>query len=158
MEAQPQPVAALLGVDHDRVGASPEAVCRCGDPGLQFADQIARWHTCPNTGPVTASNPYGEFLHVADSACNLAALNLLSFLKDRAFDVEAFTAAVELLVVAQDAIVDGSGYPSEQIEREAPGGCARSGSATPTSPRCCSPSGFPTTPTQDATGLPRSPR
>ena len=99
--------------------ACAEAVCRCGDPGLQFADQIARWHTCPNTGPVTASNPCGEFLHVADSACNLAALNLLSFLEDRAFDVEAFTAAVELLVVAQDAIVDGSGYPSEQIERNA---------------------------------------
>ena len=99
--------------------ACAEAVCRCGDPGLQFADQIARWHTCPNTGPVTASNPCGEFLHVADSACNLATLNLLAFLEDRAFDVEAFTAAVELLVVAQDAIVDGSGYPSEAIERNA---------------------------------------
>ncbi len=96
-----------------------EAVCRCGDPGLQFADQVARWHTCPNTGPVTASNPCGEFLHVADSACNLATLNLLSFLEDRAFDVAAFTAAVELLVVAQDAIVDGSGYPSERIEDNA---------------------------------------
>jgi len=99
--------------------ACAEAVCRCRDPGLQFADQIARWHTCPNTGPVTASNPCGEFLHVADSACNLATLNLLSFLEDRAFDVAAFTAAVELLVVSQDAIVDGSGYPSEQIERNA---------------------------------------
>ena len=99
--------------------ACAEAVCRCGDPGLQFADQIARWHTCPNTGPVTASNPCGEFLHVADSACNLATLNLLSFLEDRAFDIAAFTAAVELLVVAQDAIVDGSGYPSEAIERNA---------------------------------------
>jgi ribonucleoside-diphosphate reductase alpha chain len=99
--------------------ACAEAVCRCGDPGLQFADEIARWHTCPNTGPITASNPCGEFLHVADSACNLATLNLLSFLERRAFDVEAFTAAVELLVVAQDAIVDGSGYPSEQIERNA---------------------------------------
>jgi ribonucleoside-diphosphate reductase alpha chain len=99
--------------------ACAEAVCRCGDPGLQFADQIARWHTCPDTGPVTASNPCGEFLHVADSACNLATLNLLAFLEDHAFDVAAFTAAVELLVVAQDAIVDGSGYPSEQIERNA---------------------------------------
>lgn len=99
--------------------ACAEAVCRSGDPGLQFADQTARWHTCPNTGPVTASNPCGEFMHVADSACNLATLNLLSFLKDRAFDIAAFTAAVELLAVAQDAIVDGSGYPSEQIERNA---------------------------------------
>ena len=84
-----------------------------------FADQIARWHTCPNTGPITASNPCGEFLHVADSACNLATLNLLAFLKDREFDIEAFTSAVELLVLAQDAIVDGSGYPSQEIERNA---------------------------------------
>ena len=96
--------------------ACGEAVCRCGDPGLQFADQIARWHTCPHTGPVIASNPCGEFLDVADSACNLATLNLLSFLEDRVFDVAAFAAAVELLVVAQDAIVDGSGYPSQRIE------------------------------------------
>jgi len=58
------------------------------DPGLLFADQIARWHTCPNTGPITASNPCGEFLHVADSACNLATLNLLAFLQGREFDVE----------------------------------------------------------------------
>jgi len=89
------------------------------DPGLLFADQIARWHTCPNTGPITASNPCGEFLHVADSACNLATLNLLAFLQGREFDVEGFTAAVELLVIAQDAIVDGSGYPSPEIEHNA---------------------------------------
>ena len=101
--------------------ACAEAAARCGDPGLQFADQIARWHTCPNTGPITASNPCGEFLHVADSACNLATLNLLAFLKDREFDIEGFTAAVELLVLAQDAIVDGSGYPSREIERNAHG-------------------------------------
>jgi ribonucleoside-diphosphate reductase alpha chain len=99
--------------------ACADAASRCGDPGLQFADQIERWHTCPNTGPITASNPCGEFLHVADSACNLATLNLLAFLKAREFDIEGFTAAVELLVLAQDAIVDGSGYPSQQIERNA---------------------------------------
>ena len=116
--------------------ACAEAACRCGDPGLQFADQIARWHTCPNTGPVTASNACGEFLHVADSACNLATLNLLAFLHGREFDIDGFTAAVELLVIAQDAIVDGSGYPS-QGSRSTPTGCARSVSATPTSPRCC---------------------
>jgi ribonucleoside-diphosphate reductase alpha chain len=99
--------------------ACAEGASRCGDPGLQFADQIARWHTCPNTGPITASNPCGEFLHVADSACNLATLNLLAFLEDGEFDVEGFTAAVELLVLALDAIVDGSGYPSPEIERNA---------------------------------------
>ena len=99
--------------------ACAEAAAHCGDPGLQFQDQIARWHTCPNTGPITASNPCGEFLHVAASACNLATLNLLAFLHGREFDVEAFVGAVELLVIAQDAIVDGSGYPSGQIERNA---------------------------------------
>jgi len=101
------------------LSACAEAVFRCGDPGLLFADQIARWHTCPNTGPVTASNPCGEFLHVADSACNLATLNLRRFLQGSDFDVDGFTDAVELLLVAQDAIVDGSGYPSEPIERNA---------------------------------------
>jgi ribonucleoside-diphosphate reductase alpha chain len=99
--------------------ACAEAVARCGDPGMLFADQIARWHTCPNTGPVTASNPCGEFLHVADSACNLATLNLLAFRRGCDFDIDEFIRAVELLVIAQDAIVDGSGYPSEAIERNA---------------------------------------
>jgi ribonucleoside-diphosphate reductase alpha chain len=101
------------------LSACAEAAFRCGDPGLLFADQIARWHTCPNAGPVTASNPCGEFLHVADSACNLATLNLLAFRRGRDFDIDGFTNAVELLVIAQDAIVDGSGYPSEAIERNA---------------------------------------
>ena len=99
--------------------ACAQAAWSCGDPGLQFADQIARWHTCPATGPVTASNPCGEFLHVADSACNLATLNLLAFRQGRDFDIDGFTAAVELLVIAQDAIVEGSGYPSDAIERNA---------------------------------------
>jgi ribonucleoside-diphosphate reductase alpha chain len=99
--------------------ACAEAAWQCGDPGLQFADQISSWHTCPNTGPITASNPCGEFLHVADSACNLATLNLLAFLRGGRFDVDGFIAAVELLVLAQDAIVAGSGYPSPEIERNA---------------------------------------
>ncbi len=99
--------------------ACAEAAWRCGDPGLQFADRIARWHTCPNTGPITASNPCGEFLHIADSACNLASINLLRHLDGRDLDVPSLTAAVELLVVALDAIVDGSGYPSPEIERNA---------------------------------------
>ena len=101
------------------LSACAEAALRCGDPGLLFADQIARWHTCPNTGPITACNPCGEFLNVADSACNLATLNLLAFLQGRDFDIDGFTSAVEMLVIAQDAIVDGSGYPSEAIERNA---------------------------------------
>lgn len=102
------------------LGACAQAAWRCGDPGLQFASMIARWHTCPNSGPITASNPCSEFLHVGESACNLATLNLLAFLgEDRAFDVVGFTRAVELLVGAQDAIVDGSAYPTESIARNA---------------------------------------
>jgi ribonucleoside-diphosphate reductase alpha chain len=74
-----------------------------------------RWHACPATGPITASNPCGEFLHVADSACNLATINLLRFLAEGAFAVSGITSTVRLLVLAQDAIVDGSGYPSPEI-------------------------------------------
>ena len=97
--------------------AIAQAAWECGDPGLQFSSTIDAWHTCPRTGPVTASNPCGEFLHVADSACNLASLNLKAFLTaDRRFDCRAFSRAVEALLVAQDAIVDGSGYPSPEIE------------------------------------------
>ncbi len=100
--------------------ACAQAAWACGDPGLQFSDAIGRWHTCPRSGPITASNPCGEFLHVGESACNLATLNLLAFLReDRSFDVGAFVRAVELLVLAQDAIVDGSAYPTERIEQGA---------------------------------------
>jgi len=99
--------------------ACADAAWRCGDPGLQFADAIASWHTCPAAGPITASNPCGEFLHVADSACNLATLNLLAFLDGGRFDASAFVSAVDALVVALDAIVDGSGYPSAAIAEHA---------------------------------------
>lgn len=100
--------------------ACAQAAWACGDPGLQFSGAIERWHTCPRSGPITASNPCGEFLHVGESACNLATLNLLAFLREnRTFDVEQFVRAVELLVLAQDAIVDGSAYPTERIAQGA---------------------------------------
>lgn len=105
---------------HELLRACARAAWRCGDPGLQFADCIERWHTCPRSGPIVASNPCGEFLHVGESACNLATLNLLAFLdEDGAFDADSFVHAVELLVLAQDAIVDGSSYPTERIARGA---------------------------------------
>jgi ribonucleoside-diphosphate reductase alpha chain len=96
-----------------------QAAWRCGDPGLQFSSTIDRWHTCPNSGPITASNPCGEFLHVGESACNLATLNLLAFLSNQRFDVDGFVHAVELLALTQDAIVDGSAYPTERIRQGA---------------------------------------
>jgi len=86
--------------------ACADAAWQCGDPGQQFASTIDAWHTCPRTGPVTASNPCGEFLHVDDSACTLATLNLLGYLAtDGRFDARGFSRAVELLVVTQDARV-----------------------------------------------------
>ena len=90
--------------------AGPGAAVRRPDRPLAHLPQHGSYHRL---------QPCGEFLHVADSACNLATLNLLAFLKDREFDIEGFTAAVELLVLAQDAIVDGSGYPSHEIELHA---------------------------------------
>ncbi len=104
----------------DLLSACAQAAWSCGDPGLQFSSTIARWHTVPNSGPITASNPCSEFLHVGESACNLATLNLLAFLgDDETFNVQSFSDAVELLVSAQDAIVDGSSYPTESIARNA---------------------------------------
>ncbi len=92
----------------------------CGDPGMQFDTTINDWHTCPNTGPITASNPCSEYMHLDDSACNLASLNLLKFVDDEGkFDVEGFRHAVDIMITAQDILVDNSGYPTEGIGRTA---------------------------------------
>jgi ribonucleoside-diphosphate reductase alpha chain len=92
----------------------------CGDPGMQFDTTINDWHTCPNSGRINASNPCSEYMHLDDSACNLASLNLLRFLSDAGeFDVEGFRHAVDVLITAQDIIVDNSSYPTEPIGRTA---------------------------------------
>jgi ribonucleoside-diphosphate reductase alpha chain len=88
----------------------------CGDPGLQFDTTINDWHTCPNTGRINASNPCSEYMHLDDSACNLASLNLMRFTSgDGKFDVEGFRHAVGIVATAQDIIVDNSSYPTEEI-------------------------------------------
>lgn len=88
----------------------------CGDPGLQFDTTINDWHTCPNSGRINASNPCSEYMHVDDSACNLASLNLLNFLgEDGAFDAEGLRRAVSIFITAQDIVVDNSSYPTERI-------------------------------------------
>jgi ribonucleoside-diphosphate reductase alpha chain len=88
----------------------------CGDPGLQYEDTIQRWHTCPNSGPINSSNPCSEYMHVDDSACNLASLNLMKFRRpDGSFDVESFRNAVRLFIIAQDIIVDMASYPTPKI-------------------------------------------
>ncbi len=90
----------------------------CGDPGVQFHSTINRWHTCPESGPINASNPCSEYMFVNDSACNLASLNLMKFrLPDGTFDTERFRAAVRVFVIAQEILVDHASYPSERICR-----------------------------------------
>jgi ribonucleoside-diphosphate reductase alpha chain len=92
----------------------------CGDPGLQFHTTINNWHTCPNTGPINASNPCSEYMHIDDSACNLASLNLMKFVDENLeFDVEAFRHAVDVLLTAMDIIVDNSSYPTPEIAQNA---------------------------------------
>ncbi len=96
--------------------AIAESAWSCGDPGVQYATTIARWHTCPATGPIRASNPCSEFLFLDDSACNLASLNLLRFLgEDGRFDADGFVHACEVLIAAQDILVDRAGYPTDRI-------------------------------------------
>lgn len=88
----------------------------CGDPGLLYRGTIDSWHTCPAGGPIRASNPCAEFLFLDDTACNLASLNLLRFWDPAlGFDVEGFVHAVEVLVLAQEVLVDRASYPTPAI-------------------------------------------
>ena len=89
-----------------------------GDPGMQFDTTINSWHTAKASGRINASNPCSEYMFLDDSACNLASFNLVKFLGDNGeFDSTGFTAAVRLLVIAMDVLVDMAGYPTEQITR-----------------------------------------
>lgn len=97
-----------------------EAAWVCGDPGMQFDTTINDWHTCPNAGRINASNPCSEYMHLDNSACNLASLNLMKFVDDAGnFDTEAFRHAVDITILAQDIIVDHSSYPTPEIEQNA---------------------------------------
>ena len=97
-----------------------KAAWESGDPGMQYDTTINRWHTCPNTGRINASNPCAEYMHLDDSACNLASINLLRYLNpDGSFAVRDFIHSVDLMILAQDIIVDGSLYPTEKITQNA---------------------------------------
>ncbi len=118
--------AATTGVTIERVKAREvmnwmaDAAWHSADPGIQFDTVTNHWHTCPNTGPITASNPCSEYVHLDNSACNLASINLLKFLRsDGSFDVELFKKAVDTLITAQDMLVDNSSYPTEKIGQNA---------------------------------------
>lgn len=95
-----------------------EAAWICGDPGLQFSTTLNDWHTCPNAGPINASNPCSEYVFLDNSACNLSSMNLMKFLKENGqFDVEGFKNAVRILIIAQEIIVDNSSYPTPEIKK-----------------------------------------
>ncbi len=94
-----------------------EATWECADPGMQFDTTINRWHTAATTGRINGSNPCSEYMHLDNSACNLASINLLSFLdeeEDR-FDVEGYQRAVEVVFTAQEILVGNADYPTEAI-------------------------------------------
>jgi ribonucleoside-diphosphate reductase alpha chain len=98
-----------------------EAAWQCADPGVQYDTTINDWHTCPESGRINASNPCSEYMHLDNSACNLASLNLKKFYDYEAgrFDVEAFERAVEIVFTAQEIIVGFSSYPTEAIGKNA---------------------------------------
>jgi ribonucleoside-diphosphate reductase alpha chain len=109
-----EPVETLRARDVMRKIA--EAAWRCADPGVQYDTTINQWHTCPNSGRINASNPCSEYMHVDDSACNLASLNLMKFRRpDGTFDVERFEHTVDIVFLAQEIIVGPSSYPTEEI-------------------------------------------
>ena len=88
----------------------------CADPGLQYDTTINRWHTAPNAGRINGSNPCSEYMHLDNSACNLASMNLLTFLDENdEFDVEGFKAAVAVVFTGQEIIVGNADYPTERI-------------------------------------------
>jgi ribonucleoside-diphosphate reductase alpha chain len=97
-----------------------ESTYFCGDPGMQYDTTINDWHTCSNTARINASNPCSEYMHLDNSACNLASLNLLKFLRDDGvFDTESFRRAVDIVILAQDILVDNSSYPTAEIAANA---------------------------------------
>lgn len=97
-----------------------DAAWHSADPGMQFDTTINDWHTCPNSGRINASNPCSEYMHLDDSACNLASLNLLKFFfADGTFDVETFKNAVDTMITAQEILVSNSSYPTEKITKNA---------------------------------------
>ncbi|TMI49891.1 vitamin B12-dependent ribonucleotide reductase [Candidatus Bathyarchaeota archaeon] len=95
-----------------------EAAYICGDPGIQFDTIVNKWHPCPNTNRINASNPCSEYMFLDDSACNLASLNLMKFRTvDGEFDAESFEHAVEIVISAQEILVSNAGYPTPAIEK-----------------------------------------
>jgi len=112
----------VLEVDNagDILKLIAEAAWHCADPGMQYDTTINRWNTASVTGPITASNPCSEYMHINNSACNLASLNLMKYVDAEGnFDVESFRHAARIIITAQDILVAGSSYPTEPIGKNA---------------------------------------
>ena len=94
-----------------------EAAWKCADPGMHYDTTMNDWHTCPNSGRINASNPCSEYLHVDNSACNLASLNLMKYrdAETGEFNVEMFERAVDITLMAQEILVSNSSYPTDEI-------------------------------------------
>jgi ribonucleoside-diphosphate reductase alpha chain len=93
-----------------------QAAWECADPGIQYDDTINEWHTCPESGRITASNPCSEYVHLDNSSCNLASINLLKFLKDDgSFDIRRFERITELIITAMDISICFADFPTEKI-------------------------------------------
>ncbi|WP_420627064.1 vitamin B12-dependent ribonucleotide reductase [Candidatus Poriferisodalis sp.] len=112
---------SVLGA-RDLLRQIAQAAWECADPGVQFSTTINSWHTAPADGPISASNPCSEYVHLDNSACNLASVNLLPFFGDHAgaapgcdFDIEGFRQAVRITFIAQDVLVSHADYPTELI-------------------------------------------
>lgn len=97
-----------------------DAAWHCADPGMQYDTTTNFWHTCPKAGRINASNPCSEYVHLDNSACNLASLNLLKFLQsDGGFDIDLYKKAIDTFILAQDILIDNSSYPTEKITKNA---------------------------------------
>ena len=102
----------------DVMGMIADSTWVCGDPGMQFDTVINEWHTCPNSGRINASNPCSEYMFLDDTACNLASMNLMRFYdaEEERFEADKFRRACEVVITAQEIIVDNASYPTPAIE------------------------------------------
>ena len=98
------------------LGRMAECAWHCGDPGVQYDTTINKWHTCPTSGRINASNPCSEYMFLDDTACNLASVNLMKFVKaDGVFDHKRYQAACRVFLIAQEILVDHASYPTGEI-------------------------------------------
>lgn len=112
---------ARIGPEYDAtyvLRQMAEGAWACGDPGVQYDTTINKWHTCPNSGRINASNPCSEYMFLDDTACNLSSLNLRKFQRpDGSFDVDRFRSAAAIFITAQEILVDNASYPTPMIAK-----------------------------------------